>query len=246
MGQVHALLIPGLHLKPGTEIALKDLPKDEQKHLKALRIRSGEKLDLLNGEGSVYSLECQGESFRLIGTIQKPALLPQIELGLSFPKKESLWEAISQATELGVARIFPINSQHNQNPKGAKLAMAERAQKIADEACCQCRQAYRVEIPSDWLDLETWLSDSQAEIFFADEFSAQEGLKPQVLAAPGRRFLEKSPTKLRLLVGPEGGWSESERSLLLARAHRLSLGPQVLRVPTAIAVGLYHLRYFLS
>jgi RsmE family RNA methyltransferase len=55
-------------------------------------------------------------------------------------------------------------------------------------------------------------------------------------------WLESQPmerlSSVRLLVGPEGGWSSGERDLLIASSrvsaiHRLGLGPWILRGETA-------------
>jgi 16S rRNA (uracil1498-N3)-methyltransferase len=54
--------------------------------------------------------------------------------------------------------------------------------------------------------------------------------------------LEQSPphTGIAVLIGPEGGFSESERELLLRRTNmlRLSLGPRILRADTAAVAAL--------
>ena len=43
-----------------------------------------------------------------------------------------------------------------------------------------------------------------------------------------------------MLVGPEGGFSQDERGMLLARPHsvRLALGPRILRADTAAVAAL--------
>jgi 16S rRNA (uracil1498-N3)-methyltransferase len=45
---------------------------------------------------------------------------------------------------------------------------------------------------------------------------------------------------LAVLVGPEGGFAEDERALLLGRANvvRLALGPRILRADTAAVAAL--------
>ncbi len=47
-----------------------------------------------------------------------------------------------------------------------------------------------------------------------------------------------SPRLIVLLVGPEGGFSESERSRLAGKACPWFLGGRILRAETAVIVGL--------
>ena len=58
------------------------------------------------------------------------------------------------------------------------------------------------------------------------------------IAAGESRFAAADGSEAVLLVGPEGGWTEAERSdLAAAGALPFSLGPRVLRVETAAVVG---------
>jgi 16S rRNA (uracil1498-N3)-methyltransferase len=52
------------------------------------------------------------------------------------------------------------------------------------------------------------------------------------------RAVERGP--LAVLIGPEGGFSEAERTQLLRLPHvtRLSLGPRILRADTAAVAAL--------
>ncbi len=65
---------------------------------------------------------------------------------------------------------------------------------------------------------------------------------PRWMLAPGAPRLSdqpQAPSPLELLVGPEGGFAERERGLLLDRgAIALSLGPRVLRTETAPVAAL--------
>ena len=69
-------------------------------------------------------------------------------------------------------------------------------------------------------------------LVFCDEASAPEGPVAALQSAPRG--------KLALLIGPEGGFDESERALVLARSRtlRLSLGPRILRADTAAVAAM--------
>jgi 16S rRNA (uracil1498-N3)-methyltransferase len=244
MGQTHAFLSPNLSLQAKSAYSLETLDKETQNHMRVLRISAGEKFSLLDGSGKVFDSEMTSKNeFRVLAVVEVSAPRPSIHLYLSLPKKDSLWEVVSQATELGVSKIIPIASQHNQNPQALRPKLTEKAQKISDEACCQCRQPYRVEIQQNWLSIEDVLKQSQTPMIFADETSARESSAPGIYDAQGNMASISADSGLGLLIGPEGGWSESERKLLKSKAFSMNLGPNVLRVSTATAVAIYHLRH---
>jgi 16S rRNA (uracil1498-N3)-methyltransferase len=60
------------------------------------------------------------------------------------------------------------------------------------------------------------------------------------IADPVAALRQAAPAALTLLVGPEGGFDETERRALLARGNvvRLSLGPRILRADTAAVAAL--------
>ncbi len=239
------MLSPNLELKVGEHYSTAVLDSDSQNHLRVLRIQSGETLSLLNGAGLIFESEMISKNeFRVRELIKKSQPQPEIHLFISLPKKDSLWEVIAQATELGVSKIIPIATQHNQNPQATRQKMAEKSQKIADEACCQCRQPFRVSVSQEWASLDSILKNPAFPMIYADEGTADQSSKPHIAKAKdGVPSLNTAP-KLGLCIGPEGGWSESERQLLSSQALAMNLGPNVLRVTTATSVAIYHLRYF--
>jgi 16S rRNA (uracil1498-N3)-methyltransferase len=74
--------------------------------------------------------------------------------------------------------------------------------------------------------------DGQRLLIFCDEAAPQ--------ADPLKALSADKPGGLDVLIGPEGGFSEEERALLLCqpRLLRLSLGPRILRADTAAVAAL--------
>jgi 16S rRNA (uracil1498-N3)-methyltransferase len=105
----------------------------------------------------------------------------------------------------------------------------DRLQAHAVEAAEQCGATYVPHV-AELTRLETLLRDWPPEraLIFADEARAGQPADA----------LPKAPAAL--LIGPEGGFSEAERTRLrsLPQIWALSLGPRILRADTAAVAGL--------
>jgi 16S rRNA (uracil1498-N3)-methyltransferase len=228
----------------GDELRLDEalLGKVLTQHLKALRLEKGERADFMDGQGRWAECVCEGSkpwSFRVEGLRSQAALTPRIELCLAPPKKDALWESLAQATEMGASSVRFVESEHSQHRKQDREALIDRARRVADAACEQSHRAWRLEIADDWLSLESALALPGTQIV-ADEGLAEHGGLGFTKPIDAARLL--APEGLRLFIGPEGGWSQAERTLLLSKATALGLGAQVLRVPTAVVAALHHLK----
>jgi len=103
----------------------------------------------------------------------------------------------------------------------------------AIEAAEQCGILHIPEVlPPQRLEAVIADWDAARRLIFCDEDS--EVADP--LAALGAL----SPGPLALLIGPEGGFDDSERELLTSQAfvRRISLGPRILRADTAAVAAL--------
>ena len=114
-------------------------------------------------------------------------------------------------------------------------AFRERWQKIADQALKQCGRLDRIEVRAP-VDLDEWLShhpsSENTPRLWCDE-AARTTVKPTQLAAWLASDALRQAQGLRILIGPEGGWSEGERHELERSGIKISLGPWVLRGETA-------------
>jgi 16S rRNA (uracil1498-N3)-methyltransferase len=136
---------------------------------------------------------------------------------------------VQKAVEMGAGFIQPVMTQHVQG----KITSMDRLQANVVEAAEQCGILSVPEVASpkrlgDLLD--TWPEDRR--IIFCDE--GDEGQNPLPILS---RIKE---TKLALLVGPEGGFSEEERERLrtLPFVTAIPLGPRILRADTAAVAAL--------
>ena len=140
---------------------------------------------------------------------------------------------VQKAVELGVSRLQPVTTRHTQMSR----VNLERMRANAIEAAEQCGILAIPEIVAP-LPLERLLQARSAEriLIFCDEDA--ETRDPLVALSALRT--ETGTPPLAVLVGPEGGFVEEERALLLRRGNvlRLALGPRILRADTAAVAAL--------
>ncbi len=140
------------------------------------------------------------------------------------PIKRQRWDwLIEKATELGVDKICPVTMERSI----AERINMERARTIAQEAAEQCDRTALPQIDT-LQSLKQMLANWPAErrLYFADE-NGGDALLDAVQA--------DWHIPAAVLIGPEGGFSESERAAIraLPSAHGVTLGPQILRAETA-------------
>jgi 16S rRNA (uracil1498-N3)-methyltransferase len=148
--------------------------------------------------------------------------VPDFTLCAALLKKPNFDLVLEKATELGVRHIQPVITRRCV----ADALNAERARAIVTEAAEQCARTALPELAAP-VKLDALLRDwpSPRTLFFADE----TGGEPAAAAFAG----QAGPAAL--LIGPEGGFDDAERTAIraLAPARAISLGPRILRGETA-------------
>lgn len=242
------LLCPTLPRK-GTPVYLSET---EAHHAtRVLRLREGDSIEAIDGKGGFVHailrvkggptrLEFQDSPDSTIVNQQKDAVLPVI-LEMSILKGEAMEWVVEKAVELGVQKIVPLMTDYTVvqiQSKGPK-AFQERWQKIADQSLKQCGRLDRLEI-----DLPLSLQEHLSKTAQSKEWTRLWCDEASLNQAPflSSWLLENHKSKLgstwRILLGPEGGWSEKERELLTQEGlnqptFRIQLGPLILRAETA-------------
>ena len=218
-----------LPLAPGARVAL---PESAAAHLtRVLRLREGDACVLFNGDGHDYDARLvslgKRETLAEIGearAVENESPL-RIVLLQGIARGEKMDWILQKATELGVARIVPANSERSEVKLDAQRA-EKRLAHWRGIVVAACEQSGRATLPV--------IDPPQA---LAQACAAREGrgfiLDP---------FAEASLSSLRdatlrectLAIGPEGGWSPRDREQLVAAGYEgLRLGPRVLRTETA-------------
>jgi len=216
----------------GGEVSLSE--GDSRHGLRSLRLRPGDEVTLSDGKGKLGVGRIAGERGGLAvvqveevsrvvhrGTLVSVAFAP--------PKGDRLSWAIQKLGELGVDEAVLMRtarSVRDAPPDRSGQALA-RLRTVAREAAMQSRQPFVMEV---------------AAAASLDDCLATGGSPALMLAQGGARgvgtLLPEEAGGVRLLVGPEGGWTEEEiEAARRAGAGLWSLGPSVLRIETAAVVG---------
>lgn len=229
------------------------LAQAEADHVtRVLRLRDGDRVEAMDGKGhsAVTVLRTRGGGPRLEflpEAEREPARAPAaapvpVILELAILKGDAMEWTIEKAVELGAEVVVPLVTAHTvvQIRQKGPEAFRERWQKIADQALKQCGrlQALRVEAP---VELEEWLARVPATPDSPRLWCDEAGRAEATGLLEWLRSQAKLPGHLRILVGPEGGWSHTERELLSRSGdatHQVSLGPWVLRAETAAIQAL--------
>ena len=208
-----------------------DLTKDQIHYLiDVKRSKESDQINLIDGRSGEFRcqiIQFSKKTVRLkINHIITEAVVPSDLIVLFSPIKKSRTDfIIEKCVELGVKTIIPITTDftdiHYFNKKRNKKIMVSSAQ--------QCGSTW---IPNllDLNKLENVLNewDSNRILFFCDEKLEGDPIF--------KVFHNLKPSPAAILVGPEGGFSEKERTLLdsVPFVKNVSLGKQILRAETAI------------
>jgi 16S rRNA (uracil1498-N3)-methyltransferase len=144
-------------------------------------------------------------------------------------KRARLDYMVQKATEMGSARLQPVITQHTV----AERVNLDRMRANVIEAAEQCGVLRVPDVAEPTplkRALETW--DTGRTLVFCDEDAPVQD--------PIEALREVKPGPLAVLIGPEGGFSEEERTLLCRHPHtvRLALGPRIMRADTAAVAAL--------
>ena len=208
----------------------------EQAHylINVLRMVEGSAVLVFNGRDGEWRAEISSASkkaVRLLLCEQTRPQTPASDLVYCFApiKHGRLDYMVQKAVEMGAGVLQPVLTQHTQV---SKLGI-ERLQANVIEAAEQCGV---LSVPSvlEPVKLERLLGDWESEriLIFCDEAAESNNPLELLKGVEGRRH--------GLLIGPEGGFSDAERSHLRSLAFVLSipLGPRILRADTAAVAAL--------
>ena len=203
---------------------------------RVLRVEPGQKFEISDNR-NVYLAEVETARkdlviFAILNEIAAPEPRVQTALFASIIRFERFEWMLEKATELGVSAITPI--QTDRSEKGLEHAAGKRLgrwNRIAREASEQSRRRRLPVIESPIL-LEHALKTADGY-----RYALEEGEAPPILSVlPDAR---QPGDRVALLVGPEGGWTDRERTAIAAAGWSpVSLGQNILRAETAAVAAL--------
>ncbi len=218
-------------LRSGQELAL----DREQAHYigRALRLRVGDALAVFSAESgefdaTVTSISKNGATLAVgaaVATATESALKVHLVQGVSRGERMDL--VVQKSTELGVKRITPVLTEYGVVRLDSDRAEKRRDhwQKIAESAAEQCGRT-RPPLIDAPLPLKSWFGEKPGD---ADvDLVLQPGSSTALASLPAPK------TKVCLLIGPEGGFSDNEYDDAgVSGFQPVSLGPRILRTETA-------------
>ena len=208
---------------------------------RVLRLREGDELTLFDGRGGEYAariasfrkdvVQVEVQEHRPVE--RESALDLTLVQGVS--RGERMDIVMQKATELGVRRIVPVLTERTvvklDERQGERKVQHWRAIVIA--ACEQCGRNRVPDVASP-LGLHETLRTLDADA-------------TRVLLSPAGTLRARDlarPSKITLLIGPEGGLSDNEQLAAVAAGfQQVQLGPRILRTETAALAALAALQH---
>ena len=224
------------------------ISQEESKHIKiVLRLNIGDKVELLDGFGAVclaelVSLEKNAQAKIISESHVAENKVASLWLGQAVLKGKKIDDLIPKCTELGVDIFAPFQSSRCQGRLDSVRAAKkkERWERMVESSCKQCQRPVRMEVEpiSDFAEMLTAIGEQASGelriLFWEDEKDL-----------PLRHIdFGKKYEMIRVILGPEGGFSEEEAELAKKMGWlTVSLGQRVLKADTATVTAVALLQY---
>jgi 16S rRNA (uracil1498-N3)-methyltransferase len=195
-----------------------------------MRLGTGAQLLVFDGQsGEWLARIAQAGKKRMALSIEErtrePEAIPDVWLAFAPLKRAHTDWLVEKATELGAAKLVPVRTERTI----AERVRLERLEAIAIEAAEQCGRTRLPQI-AEPCSLAQLLAarDPSRRLYFADENGGE------ALASAFQ------PGAALILTGPEGGFTNNERTLIRAAENiiPISLGPRILRAETAALAAI--------
>jgi 16S rRNA (uracil1498-N3)-methyltransferase len=220
-------------LAPGEIVALE---RNQSNYLgNVLRLAAGDAILVFNGREGEWRAEIGGrkrpDSLTITAQTRPQDRLPDVTYVFAPLKHARLDYMVQKAVEMGASSLQPVLTRFTQVAR----VNGERMRANVIEAAEQCGILSLAQV-GEPLKFDRYLGQRDASrlLVFCDEAAdvadPLQALRQERMAAGG----------IDILIGPEGGFAEEERAILLRqkRTLRLSLGPRVLRADTAGVAAL--------
>jgi 16S rRNA (uracil1498-N3)-methyltransferase len=228
-------LYVGHSLAPGEAVSL---DKEQTNYLIAvLRLKAGDAVILFNGRDGAWRATVadphrRGATLNVVEQTAEQTPPSDLWYGFAPLKTGRLDYMVQKATEMGAGTIQPVTTKFTQVHRLKTDKLVANVIEAAEQ--CEVLTVPRVaaEITLDAL-VATWTATHGARALVVCDESAQS-------ASPVEPLMALMGKPVGLLVGPEGGFSDEERALLLAQPFvvPISLGPRILRADTAAVAAL--------
>jgi 16S rRNA (uracil1498-N3)-methyltransferase len=200
-----------------------------------LRLSEGDTILVFNGRDGEWLASITGrkrpDSLTIVTQSRPQDRLPDLACVFAPLKHARLDYMVQKAVEMGASSLQPVLTRFTQVAR----VNGERMRANVIEAAEQCGILSLAKV-AEPMPLDRYVSQRAAErlLVFCDE--AADTSNPLQALQSGAAVSDG----IDILIGPEGGFAEDERAILLRqpRTLRLSLGPRILRADTAAVAAL--------
>ena len=221
--------------------------KNKQHHFvkNVMRIKVNDTINVFDGisgewTSKVISINRENTVLRIDKNIKNMQSSTDLWLIFAPIKQHRMRIAIQKATEIGVSKIIPCRTEYtnikNINPN-----------KLYENAIEASEQSERLDIPiiEKETDLKSLLKNlpKDRKLIYCDEkITNNKSIIDTIIS------IKNTSEKWSIFIGPEGGFSETEKELILKNDNTISvsLGNTVLRSDTAITVALFCIKEITS
>lgn len=201
-----------------------------------MRLGAGDAVLVFNGRDGEWQAAIAGgkraDRLTLLAPTRPQDRLADVTYAFAPLKHARLDYMVQKAVEMGAAALQPVMTRFTQ----ASRVNTERMRANVVEAAEQCG-ILSVAAVAEPLNLPRYLDarDGRRLLIFCDE--AADIADPIAALAAARGGAEAG---IDVLIGPEGGFAEEERAVLLRQPNilRLALGPRIMRADTAAVAAL--------
>jgi 16S rRNA (uracil1498-N3)-methyltransferase len=220
-------------LSAGTTVGL---DRNQSNYLgNVLRLAAGETVLVFNGRDGEWQAAIAGrkraDNLTMLAQTRAQDHLPDVAYVFAPLKHARLDYMVQKAVEMGAASLRPVITRFTQ----VSRVNSERMRANVIEAAEQCGILSLAEV-AEPVALDRYLGQREAQrlLVFCDE-AADVADPLQALKSS-----QKASNGIDVLIGPEGGFAEEERALMLRQPNilRLALGPRILRADTAGVAAL--------
>ena len=231
---MHKFFVPKQNIVDSSAI----IDGEDVKHIyKVLRLKVGEKVSINNCEGKEYIGEITLIDKKVVNinlleesSINNESPI-QVFLFQGMPKSSKMDLIVQKNTELGVKVITPIITERVVvKTELSEFKKVDRWNRIVLEACKQCKRSLipQINVP---IEFEQLLKEIVHMDLVVVPYENEEGYGIKRLV---KDIDKKNIVKVAIIIGPEGGFEESEiLKLTEVGARIVTLGPRILRTETA-------------
>ena len=201
----------------------------EHNHLKnVMRLKEGDSIIVVCGdeydyEATIETITKGDTKVRVVNkSLNTYNPTNNVTVFQALTKSDNMMLIVQKLTELGVTTFYPFTSDFITSKD--KFGKVDKLQVVSNQSVKQCKRSIpmKVENVLKFKEMVDILNDYDL-VLFANECEGENSLK----------FNQGKYNNVAIIVGSEGGFSESEILALKGKATSISLGKRILRAETA-------------